>query len=109
MPVYLAQALCPQHHCILAAAADDRAPEALRQRLLDGVQGLLGCHAINPWCGLCGAGAASWTFEVGRTRFATLEEAKPALDVARASMGYDGTEGPWQAQGCILGYCGSPP
>jgi hypothetical protein len=76
--VLLAQCLCPRRHCILAAAADDRDAEALRQVLMDGVRRLLLTKALHPWCGLCGAGEGSWTYEVGRTRFATLEEARPA-------------------------------
>ena len=48
-------------------------------------------HAIeakvmNPKCGICAAPAEDWTMELGRTRYATLEEAQPELQRQEAGQ-----------------------
>jgi hypothetical protein len=85
--VHIVQCLCPQRHCITAAAYDDAdgkppgtALEALQalnaMAIRDGV--------INPWCGICGSRA--WHYEDGLTSFVTLDEARPALARAMADQ-----------------------
>ena len=83
--VWIAQCLCPDRHCILAAAgvAEGRAEAAAIERTLrDNVAGLLARRVLNPWCGLCRAPITSWAYELGRTRWRTMAEAKLALEEA---------------------------
>lgn len=81
--VWIAQCLCPQRHCILAAAgaAEDArdAEEHIANPLRTRMAGLLKSGAINAWCGLCHSPADSWRYEIGSTRFASMEEAAEAL------------------------------
>lgn len=35
---------------------------------------------MSPWCAICGAEAAGWRYELGRTRFTTIAEAKPTFE-----------------------------
>jgi hypothetical protein len=81
--VWIAQCLCPQRHCICAIAGDavdvSDAQTALLETLREQVGELLAKRLFNPWCGLCHAAAHGWHYEVRRTRFATLDEAGPAL------------------------------
>ena len=83
MRVWITQCLCPQRHCILATAgeADNEreAEELVAVPLRKHIGGLLKAGTINPWCGLCHAKAETWHYELGRTRFGSLDEAKPAL------------------------------
>lgn len=97
--VWIAQCLCgPARHCIMANAAEADSNEAavmtiswpLRRAVEEGLHTGL----INPWCGLCHAPSHEWRYEVGRTRWATIEEATPALHeneaqqaAARAAFG----------------------
>lgn len=83
MRVWLAQCLCPQRHSILAAAdeaedeaeAEDKLMEILRVQ----IKRMIGSGTIDPKCGLCGAPAESWGYELGRTRFTSMPEAEPEL------------------------------
>jgi hypothetical protein len=81
--VWVAQCLCPQRHCIMAAsrgaenAADANAN--VLTPLQKQVESMLIIKALNPWCGLCHAAASEWTYEVRRTAFATMDEIEPAL------------------------------
>lgn len=84
MTVWIAQYLCGrQRHAILAAAgeADDGADAEAKVAtpLRDQVAELLGGKLLNPWCGLCGTTRDEWIVELQPTRFATLDEALPAL------------------------------
>jgi hypothetical protein len=96
--VWIAQCLCPQRHCILAASgeadSEPLAEEAVAAPLRKAVGELLQSAAVNPWCGLCRAPAESWIYELRRTRFQTMAEAAPELKrleremaVARQLMG----------------------
>ncbi len=88
MTVWICQCLCPGRHCILATAGEAEteaeAEEGLRAPLQAQVAYFLASRAGNPWCALCGAHRATWRFELRRTRFATMEEATPALMEAEA-------------------------
>ena len=81
MTVWIVQCLCPDRHCILAAAdvADgaDAAEGQIAEPFRDTVRAMLRDGAINPWCGLCRAPAFSWRYECRRTKFATMAEAQP--------------------------------
>jgi hypothetical protein len=84
--VYLAQALCPKRHAILAHAAEfeDEVEEAEAKGALETMQRRLieraiAQRVINDWCDLCGAPSAQWTFEVSATQWQTVEEATPRL------------------------------
>lgn len=80
--VWIAQCLCPDRHCILAAADEAETEQeaiGIRTRLHDQVVSLVRSGAINPWCGLCNAAQSTWHFEVGRTRWRTMAEALPAM------------------------------
>jgi hypothetical protein len=88
--VWIAQCLCPQRHCILAAADEAAGESDARATILsplrERVAMLIADRAINPRCGICGATAETWTYEVGRTRWATLVEAMPVLTSTEADM-----------------------
>jgi hypothetical protein len=90
MTVWIAQCLCPQRHCIMATAgqADDLRAATLKllDPLRDAVGDALRADAINPWCGLCNARQETWRYELGRTRFATMAEARPALLESEANQ-----------------------
>lgn len=96
--VWIAQCLCPSRHAILATAGEatneNEAKANVRAPLIEQVESLLRAKAINPWCGICGARQETWTYELGRTPFTTLEEATPKLsesereqEVARTIFG----------------------
>lgn len=87
--VWIAQCLCPARHCILAAAGEadtDEEARALIKPLRGSVAMFIDSRAINPWCGLCKAPADSWTYEVGRTAWASIAEATPALAASAADQ-----------------------
>ena len=86
MAVWLCQCLCPQRHCILSLASDSMKPARLTHVMREEMAMILAFGVLNPWCGLCGAQSEAWTYETGRTRFATLEEAEPALRLAEAEQ-----------------------
>lgn len=88
--VWIAQCLCPQRHCILASAgeADDAtaAEKTVVAELRKQMDALLLAGVLNPWCGLCKAAAADWHYEVGRTRFASMDEAQESLKTIEREM-----------------------
>lgn len=77
--IYIIQCLCPQRHAIYAIAYDpkdiphDVAMVAFQQQ----IESWIAEKAINPWCGICNS--RDWTYEQRRTKFATIEEARPEL------------------------------
>jgi len=78
--VRIVQLLCPQRHCVLAAAYE--APDGTEDtdiaiRLHAEFNRLVGNGVLNPWCGLCGS--LSLRAEDSPTPFATMEEAAPHL------------------------------
>jgi hypothetical protein len=82
--VYLVQCLCPARHCILAGASEATSPQAAEVSLMLSLRGtitaMLADGVLNPWCDLCHATSETWTYEVGRTPYQTLAEAKPVLN-----------------------------
>jgi hypothetical protein len=88
--VWIAQCLCPQRHCIMAGADEAKSGAEAEQKVMrylrETVEEWLARGTINPWCGLCGAPQESWTFELGRTRWATLEEALPEMRKSEAEQ-----------------------
>jgi hypothetical protein len=87
--VWICQCLCPDRHCILAAAGEadtvTQAESAVRTPLRRKTLELLRDQTFNPWCALCGANRATWKYELRRTRFATMEEANPHLHETEAA------------------------
>lgn len=79
----LVQCLCPARHCILALAFREDVPDAdaiahmqvtiraaLGDRPIDEtLRKAFGfMQQLNPWCGLCGAKAETWMYEVAILR-----------------------------------------
>lgn len=83
MTVWICQCLCPERHCLLAAAGEAEneieAVGGLEAPLRRKVADLLRDKAVNPWCALCGALPGTWCYETRRTVFATMDQAGPAL------------------------------
>jgi hypothetical protein len=88
--VWITQCLCPQRHCIVAAAgeAEDQADaeEAVDKPLRLKVAAMLKSEAVNPWCSMCKARLETWRYETRRTRFRSMEEAEPALRQEEAAQ-----------------------
>jgi hypothetical protein len=61
----LVQCLCPSRHCILALAFRDIPDDTAVELLQSQVSAALGSTGFNPYCGLCGASADKWIYEVG--------------------------------------------
>lgn len=81
--VWIAQCICPGRHAILALSGEaENAAEAepIVSMLRIQVGALLEARVFNPWCSLCHAKSETWRYEVGRTRFTSMEEAKPHLE-----------------------------
>ena len=80
--VWVAQCLCPQRHAIMAAANEARDRDHAQRLLVElerAIEDWLAKGVINPWCGICHAKQETWRYEVGRTRWETLDEANAAL------------------------------
>ena len=88
--VWIAQCLCPQRHCVLAASGVADSEEAASTEIAwpfrGAVEEALQAGLLNPWCALCKAGCETWRYEVGRTRFSTMEEAAPLLQQIEAEQ-----------------------
>jgi len=89
MTVWIAQALCgPARHCILAATQEAETPAGLEALLRTTLLTLVAQGAHHPWCGICGARVEGWTYETGRTPYATMAEAEPALRASEAAQAH---------------------
>ena len=78
MPIKICQLLCPRRHCLFAIAfdpADHTDDEAFYQAARTWKEMRL--SGVNSFCGICRSHTLS--FEIGVTRFKTIEEATPAL------------------------------
>lgn len=77
--VYLTQLLCPQRHCLMAAAWEEHrscaseAEHQLRELFAEAVKS----GRLNPYCGLCRS--ETLHCESQRTSWSTLAEAEPQL------------------------------
>lgn len=84
MTVWITQCVCPARHCIAASfgEAEDQgvAVREIKRPLISAVRVALQAREINPWCGLCEATHETWDYELKRTRFQTMEEAKPEME-----------------------------
>jgi hypothetical protein len=86
MPTILVQLLCPDRHCIVAAYSDDKPADELVAQLKAMVTTALGFHVLNPWCGLCGAAADTWSYEAKETPWLSMAEAQPILEAGEAGQ-----------------------
>jgi hypothetical protein len=81
--VWIAQCLCPARHCVLATAGEAASEAAAKETIVDPLRAqvaeALKSGVINPWCGLCNARAETWRYDLGRTRFRSMDEAAPEL------------------------------
>ena len=80
MKVYICQLLCPERHCVLAAAKQyEHATEAtaLLTAVEQQFQEMVADKTLNPKCDLCGSTQLS--YELKPTRFSSMEEAVPVL------------------------------
>lgn len=81
--VWLAQCVCPQRHAILATAGEAANRAAATEKVLSPLQArvaeMLRDGVLKPRCSLCGSPPDSWVYELGRTRFGSLQAAMPAL------------------------------
>jgi len=87
--VWIAQCLCPARHAILAVAGEaeeETASQTLLVPLREEIALLLASGTINPFCGICLSPDDTWKYEVGRTRFRTMDEAKPSLRKSEAEQ-----------------------
>ena len=78
--VYIAQLLCPQRHCVLAAAGEFDSPEdalSLAYKLSQTFGEACIAGLLNHKCELCGA--TDLKVEVAPTRFRTMEEAREPM------------------------------
>lgn len=73
--IWLTQWLCPQRHCSIALAWDEK--ETTAAAIEDTGEGLYRRGVVNRWCGICGG---ELHVEHGRSKFKTMEEAKPFLE-----------------------------
>jgi hypothetical protein len=90
--VRIVQCLCPKRHCIVglayemgqAALGSDGndialSPETAPSWLRGVLDGMI-LTGVNPWCGLCGAERDSWIYEDAKSKFTSIEEARPELE-----------------------------
>lgn len=77
--IYVIQCLCPNRHAIFAVAYDpkDIAHDVVMAGFQAQIEGWIADKTINPWCGICESRV--WTYEQRRTKYDTIEEAKPEL------------------------------
>jgi hypothetical protein len=78
--IWIAQILCPDRHCIQAAAFDDAQTPLIwaQAELIATAEHRVRDGAICRECVICGS--AAWRIEVGRTRFATMDAARPEIE-----------------------------
>jgi hypothetical protein len=64
---------------VLPAELSEEERDAAKVPVIEAVKRFLENGTIDSWCGLCKAPSTLWAFEIGRTKWKTLEEAMPAL------------------------------
>ena len=82
--IKIAQLLCPQRHCFMAIAFDGATKTDAEGAHLLGKASYPHMVARGWKCALCGS--MEYRVEVGETRFATMEEALPALQACEAAQ-----------------------
>lgn len=77
--IWITQLLCPQRHCIIAAAWDDQEDAApqVEHQVRTGFFESVKKHELNPFCGICQS--RSLHCESGPTKWKTMEEALPHI------------------------------
>lgn len=77
--VYVVQCLCPERHCVLAVAMEGATEqeEAILTASTKEIEGAFSSGMFRRECGICHA--KELRFELMRTPFKTMEEARPAL------------------------------
>lgn len=86
MTVWIAQCLCPQRHCIMAAAFDDTqtAPAQGERELREGLERLFETGELNRYCHICESTQLS--YETRQTPFANMAEALPVIKMIEAAQ-----------------------
>ena len=74
--IWVSQWLCADRHCSIALLWDEG--EETLEAIEGKGEGLYQRKVLNRWCGICGG---ALTVEHARTRFATMEEALPVMEV----------------------------
>lgn len=80
--IWLTQWLCPQRHCVIAIAWDDRQTNK-GDVIVEGARQIV-AHGLAVRCGICGSVLIEP--EHGRTCFTDLETARPLLLAAQAGQ-----------------------
>lgn len=77
--IYITQLLCPQRHCVIAAAWDDSASNAneVEAQLMREFHDMVNAAKCNPYCGLCRSEVLHCESRV--TSWSTMAEALPHL------------------------------
>lgn len=84
--IYIIQCLCENRHAIYGIAYDPEnlAHDVAMAGLEQLIEGWIADKTINPWCGICES--RKFTYEQGRTKYRTMEEAKPELKTMELEM-----------------------
>jgi len=69
----------------MAAASEQMSAAELESHLRQRVKEFIPAVG-NPWCRICRAPQVTWRYEVGATKFQTLEEALPHLRAEQAKQ-----------------------
>ena len=78
--LHIVQLLCPERHCIMGTAFDDR--DMTFEEAKSGIQEFMRAANVNSWCGICGS--HKLTFEMAKLKYDTMEEA--AMHLAKAEI-----------------------
>ena len=82
MAVHVLQVLCPRRHCLFALAYEEEKQTAAEARRI--AEEAFAAGVLNRWCGICQS--RDIRFEIGKTRFANMAEATPALAECEAQQ-----------------------
>lgn len=82
--IALVQCLCEKRHGIMALAFNEEAHKAedIERELVKTINDLKASGALRDACGICGS--KNWHYELGTTKWNTMEEAQPHLERAVA-------------------------
>ena len=79
--VWITQLLCPERHCLIAVAWDDKERTSVDGDAL--IKVMSEKMALRPWCALCGS--KQLHTEHGKTSWTTMEEALPHIKATEAA------------------------